>query len=436
MVDTRPENEKWAITEAMSLDEANQLLHELRIRQTNLEIQNQELKRELEALRAQNQKGAPAEGDLWADIERQKQSESDLSPDKGLLRCIIDTIDDLIYVKDIDGVYRGCNKASERFVGLKESEQIGKTDFFFFERDLAKAIRDADRHILTSGQENCAEEWVPLPGGKRMLLETKKAPFYKSNGEVAGIVGISRDITARKQGEDALKKANRELDAFVHTVSHDLRTPLAPIIGYAEFLLENYQEKLDERALECLAEIMSAGEKMLILIEDLLSLATVGQVESPAENLGVGDVARSVVCDLAKQLSLAEVSVQIGDLPSMLVPRTLLVQVFNNLIENAAKYGCKTGDVIEVGGERRGERVRLYVRDHGLGIPAEERNRIFGVFYRGTTGKNKQGTGIGLAMVQRIACLLDGQAWVEETPGGGSTFWVDIAVVSVSGPVK
>jgi signal transduction histidine kinase len=107
-----------------------------------------------------------------------------------------------------------------------------------------------------------------------------------------------------------------------------------------------------------------------------------------------------------------------------------LFQVFHNLIGNAIRYGCKPGDIIEVGGERKAENVRLYVRDHGPGIPEEERDLIFEPFCRGTTGKDEKGTGIGLATVQKIARLYDGRAWVEETSGGGSTFWVEMVDVA------
>ncbi len=171
-------------------------------------------------------------------------------------------------------------------------------------------------------------------------------------------------------------------------------------------------------------------------MEDLLVLAKVGQIEQPAEPLNTGEVVSDVVCGLAEIVTEAGAAVAIGALPTLRVPRTLLVQVFQNLIGNALRYGCKPGDVIEVGGERKGEKVQLYVRDYGPGIPKEERSRIFEVFYRGTTGKNEKGTGIGLATVQKVARLFDGRAWVEETPGGGSTFWVEMIDVPIDIPTK
>lgn len=210
---------------ALSLEEAHQLLHEMRTRQSDLEVQNQELKRELGGLRAQKLEEAHPEKSRFEARDRRKQVESNMHPDKGLLRCIIDTVGDLIYVKDMDGVYRGCNKASERFVGLKEVEQIGKTDFDFFSQDQAKVIQDTDRLIMTSGHEHCVEEWVPSPDGKKLLLETKKAPFFGPDGKVAGIVGISRDITERKALEENYKRLSWLTSDYVHCCT---RTGTAP----------------------------------------------------------------------------------------------------------------------------------------------------------------------------------------------------------------
>ena len=143
-------------------------------------------------------------------IDQRKQAEAEIIRDKALLRCIIDSVGDLIYVKDMNGVYRACNKASEAFIGLPESEQIGKTDFDFFDRDIAEAIQEFDQQILASGKEIRKEEWVTYLDGRKGLLDSIKAPYYGPDGEKLGLVGISRDITERKQMEQALHDSEEQ----------------------------------------------------------------------------------------------------------------------------------------------------------------------------------------------------------------------------------
>lgn len=239
-------------------------------------------------------------------------------------------------------------------------------------------------------------------------------------------IGLVQDIDMRKRTEEALLQSNQELEAFVYTVSHDLRSPLTPIIGFAEFLKENCRDRLSEQELECLSEIARSGVHMVEVMEDLLELARVGQVECPSTPFDAGEVVSEVLRRLNEHASRNGVTVEVAALPALRLPRTLLEQIFDNLLGNALRYGCPESGRIEVGGERNGDKVRFFVRDHGPGIPAAERGRIFEVFYRGSTGKSIKGTGIGLATVQKIARLFDGRVWVEETPGGGSTFWVEL----------
>ena len=148
------------------------------------------------------------------DITERKRAEDETRRDKALLRCIIDSVGDLIFVKDVNGVYRACNKASEEFIGLPECEQIGKTDLDLFGRDIAEAVRECDRQIMASGKERNFEEWVTYRDGRRGLLHTVKAPFYGPDGKQLGLVGIARDITERKQAEEAL----RESEKLFHTL--------------------------------------------------------------------------------------------------------------------------------------------------------------------------------------------------------------------------
>ena len=179
--------------------EIEQLLHELQVHQVELETQNEELQRKLEESEALRTKS-------MLRVTR----DALVIRDKALLRCIIDSVGDLIYIKDKHGVYQACNKASEKFIGLPESEQIGKTDFDFFDRDIAEAIREFDQQIMASGKESRIEEWVTYLDGSRGLLDSVKAPYYGPDGEQLGLVGISRDITERKQMEMAVHDSEEQ----------------------------------------------------------------------------------------------------------------------------------------------------------------------------------------------------------------------------------
>ncbi len=238
------------------------------------------------------------------------------------------------------------------------------------------------------------------------------------------------DITERKKAEALIKESNEELDAFVHTVAHDLRTPLTPIIGYAEILRENYKEQLDEQGLSYLAEIEKAGTVMLDLMEGLLSLAKSGTIKRPIKFVSTDKVVARVIKNLEPNISAAGAILRINPLPPLHLPKTFLTQIFDNLIGNALRYAGNSGYLIEVGGEQAGKQIRFFVRDHGSGISEQERKHIFEIFYRGTNKGKVKGSGIGLAIVHKIARNYGGRAWVEETPGGGCTFWVEVEDVA------
>jgi signal transduction histidine kinase len=220
-----------------------------------------------------------------------------------------------------------------------------------------------------------------------------------------------------------LEGAYQDLDSFVRTLSHDLRGSLTPIIGYANLLHAEYGDCLGESGRNCLEEIENQSYRILALMEDLLTLSRVGHLPPPEEPVSAGEVVRAVL----RTLGVPEgVEVRVAPLPSLRVAETLLEQIFANLIGNALRYAGRKNPLIEVGGERFCGKVTLFVRDHGPGIPPAERQHVFEVFYRGSTAGDIPGTGIGLATVKRIARLFGGRSWVEETPGGGATFKVEM----------
>jgi len=383
---------------------------------------------------------------LQQDIMLREEAEGQLRESQQMLQLVLDYIPQHVFWKDRDSVYLGCNRNFARAAGVETPQDlVGKTDYDLpWTKEEADFYRECDRRVIESDtpELHIAETQLQA-SGKQVCLDTNKIPLPNGKGQVVGILGTYEDITDRKkaesdlrQSEERLRAANGELEAFAYTVSHDLRTPLTVILGYAELLQKSLRDRLDEQELNSLSLIYDSGIRMVELTEDLLALARAGQIERPTEPVNTEEVVRDVVCGLAAIITETGVSVEVDELPTLRVPRTLLAQVFHNLIGNAMRYGSKPGDVIKVGGERKGKKVRLYVRDYGPGIPEEERSRIFEVFYRGTTRKNESGTGIGLATVQKIARLFDGRAWVEETPGGGSTFWAEIIDIPIAPPYQ
>lgn len=234
-----------------------------------------------------------------------------------------------------------------------------------------------------------------------------------------------RKRTRELEAERAqLREVNSELEAFAATVAHDLRTPLTPIIGYAEFLQEQYAECLDAQARSVLSEIQSQGRRMLHLMEDLLTLARLGRLDPPREPVPLAEVLAEVLAELRAAREAAGLDIRIGTLPHLALPRTLLSELLANLIGNALRYAGPNGGPIEIDRPPQGG-PRFFVRDHGPGVAPEETERIFDPFYRGTHSKSLGGTGIGLTIARKVVRLYGGRIWVEETPGGGATFQVE-----------
>lgn len=373
------------------------------------------------------------------DITARKQVELDLQSANRQLQNIIDFLPDATLVIDRKKRVVAWNRAMEKITGVGKDSIMGQNNYAVAltgkdEPMLIDQIDSPDptcasryEFIERDGETLFAEGFLPaLHGGKGAHVWMKASPLRDSQGNLVGAIESIRDISARKQTEEQLIATNRDLDAFVYTVSHDLRSPLTPIIGYAEYLQQNYRGQLDEQALECLESIRSSGVKMLAIMSDLLDLATVRQIKRPKVPLETRAIVDQVVGNLAGQLIQAGARIEVNELPTVNIPDTLLVLLFDNLISNAIRYGCQTGGTITIGGERQADRIKFYVRDHGPGIAAADRDHIFEVFYRGTTGSPHKGTGIGLATVQKISKLFEGRAWSEDTPGGGSTFWVEL----------
>jgi light-regulated signal transduction histidine kinase (bacteriophytochrome) len=234
---------------------------------------------------------------------------------------------------------------------------------------------------------------------------------------------IFTDVTARKHAEAELLRANQDLEQFAYSASHDLQEPLRSVKIYSELLAQELGEKLEGDTREFLGFVTSGATRMEMLVRDLLAYTQAGQAERPETP---EDTTAALNCALANlDGAIRESGAQVisEQLPALRVHSTQLQQLFQNLVGNAIKYRRpETQPEIHVTVRRDGEMWLFSVSDNGLGIEAEYKERIFGLFKRLHTGDEYSGTGIGLAICQRIVERYHGRIWVESEPGKGSTF--------------
>lgn len=369
---------------------------------------------------------------LLIDILLRRRAQRELQRQKERVDLLLNSTAEAIYGLDPQGFCTFCNPAAVRLLGYRtESELLGRNihELIHHTRSDGKHCPAQECRLIEAYRRNevlhSDDEILWRADGSSFPAEIWSHPIRKGN-EIIGAVVTFLDISERRRAEAKMDDALQELNAFVYTVSHDLRSPLTSILGFSEVLQMRYAEQLDETARMALDEIQHQGQRMAAMIEDLLALAKVGNLPQPEAPIDTNEVMQEVLRTLADEISSSELVVRMEYLPPVRVPKTLLMQIFANLLGNALRYAGPQGGPVEIGGTRDKAHVRFFVRDHGPGVPPEERQRIFEVFYRGTTATTPVGTGIGLATVQKIAQAYGGHAWVEPTPGGGATFWVEM----------
>jgi light-regulated signal transduction histidine kinase (bacteriophytochrome) len=323
-----------------------------------------------------------------------------------------------------------------KFYGKTEKEIIGKTDFDLMTEKEAVQCRKTDEQALLSTVPLITKEVV-----MGRYYETMKFPVELPKGE-KGIGAYIRDITERKQTEEELKKyrnhleelvrertikleaANKELEAFSYSASHDLRAPLRTIEGGSQALLEDCGDKLDIQGKDYLIRIRTATRHMAELIEDLLQLSQITRAEMNIENIDLTRIARSVIDELQKSQPQRHVEIRIADGMEETADLKLMRIVLENLLGNAWKFTAKKAQtVIEFGFIKEGGGKVYFIRDNGSGFDMAYADKLFAPFQRLHTEDEFPGTGIGLATVRRIINRHGGTVWTEGQAGKGATFY-------------
>lgn len=352
------------------------------------------------------------------------------------LDAIIENIPDMIFVKDAERLaFVRFNRAGEELIGIKRQDLLNKTDFDLFPEPEAAFFQQKDRETLQGKVlVEIPEEPIATAQGQRWL-HTKKVPILDEQGNPKFLLGISEDISTLKQTREQLARSqeeaqalNRELEAFSYSVAHDLRAPLRSMDGFSQAILEDYADKLDEQGQKYLGYIRESAQHMAQLIDDILTLSRVSRSNVAVERVDLSALARRSLDRLQKSAPgrLADITIH-ENLMAEADPRLVGV-LFDNLLENAWKFTKNRQFArIEVGQLKGPARATFFVRDNGAGFDMNYADKLFGPFQRLHSSRQFEGTGIGLATVQRIINKHAGSIWAESKVDHGATFFFTLA---------
>lgn len=366
----------------------------------------------------------PAILSLFHDITSQKQAQDALFRSEARMRAMLEAIPDMIFELKRDGTILQFVPSALTEPLFPPEEFLGKTVaqvLPFIAEQTAFAIERA----LESGQVNAFEYQLPQNGEQK----TFEARIVSVGADT--VMAMIRDVSLikwiaaeREKLINELEGKNAELERFVYTVSHDLKSPLVTIVGFLGYLEEDFERGDKEGLRKDVERIYLAAYKMQDLLKDLLELSRIGRVMNPPQEVSFEDLTKESLELTEGRLQERGVRTWIeSNMPKVFGDRKRLLELLQNLVDNAAKYmGGQTDPFIEIGQNSLEENMPIfYVRDNGMGIEREYHENIFGLFNK--LDANSEGTGVGLAIAKRIVEIHGGRIWVESELGKGATFY-------------
>ncbi len=376
---------------------------------------------------------------LSRDVTKEHLIEKELEYEKELLNLLMNNVPDRIYFKDIESRYIRINEALCKSFGAKEQKEvIGKTDYHFFAKDIANESRFNEKKIYATGVPliNRVDK-EKLQDGSDIWLSTTKVPIKNEEGEIIGLVGISRDVTSQElakqrfqHAKEKAEEANKAKSLFLANMSHEIRTPMNGVIGMADILKRT---KLDPMQMEYLDIIMNSGQTLLAIINDILDFSKIesGRMELEYAPINIRSIVEEVA-DIqiihANQKSLDLLTYVDTEIPEFFIGDYVrLKQIITNLVNNAIKFTPK-GEVSifaeHLGIVNNEHEVLFKVKDSGIGIPKEHQAKLFQSFTQvdSSTTRKFGGTGLGLAICKRLVNAMKGQFTLNSEEGKGSEF--------------
>jgi PAS domain S-box-containing protein len=363
-----------------------------------------------------------------------------------LLTAIVESSDDAIIGKDLDGIITSWNKGAQKIFGHTAAEMVGTSILRLIPADR----QDEENQILDKIKRGeSVEHFETLrqtKDGRLIDVSVTSSPIRDATGKVIGASKVARDISERKTSAEKihrlnidleqrvaerttqLQEANKELEAFSYSVSHDLRAPLRHVMGFVELLQKEAGPSLSEKNLHYLTTISQSAKRMGDLIDDLLDFSRVGRTEMQKADVNLDELIRETLGDFQAETKDRKIVWEINPLSVVHGDRALLRLVLINLISNAVKFTSQRAEAkIEIGlaPDENGATI-IFIRDNGAGFDPRYAHKLFGVFQRLHSQNEFGGTGIGLANVQRIIQRHGGRTWAEGVVDGGATFYFSI----------
>ncbi|MBW2242437.1 MAG: PAS domain S-box protein [Deltaproteobacteria bacterium] len=367
---------------------------------------------------------APGCGAVVAIFRHGEERSDEMGSTLRYLAAVLDSAPGGVIVVDRSRFITYANPAMLEISGWSHEDLVDRPLAVFLkaQEDLESLAAALSDHTTLRGVELS----VRRRDGSPLDVSVSVSRLALRDGTQVGAVAYVQDITRRRQFERDLSRKNEELEHYVHAVSHDLRSPLVSILGFSRLLREDFAPALGEKGQHFLQRIEEAGRTMESLIQELLELSRIGVNDAPQDLVNPREVLLQLQAELKPRLDEEHVELELpADPPMLRFERTRLYQLFSNLVGNALRHmGPCPEPRIQVAIENVGDATRISVSDNGVGIETDEHERIFEIFQSGS--RNGSGTGMGLAIVKKIAESRGGRTWVESQPGDGATFHVEL----------